>query len=271
MSDLIRKAVLITGGASGLGEAMARRFAAGGARVAITDVQTSLGEALAVELGCLFVEQDVTDESQWPPVIRQIQERSGARHVLVNNAGILGTLTYNNPENSKLADWTRTFAVNVEGVFLGCRAAIPAIRTSGGGSIINISSVAALLATPFAMAYGASKAAVRQLTKSVAQYCAENKWGIRCNSVHPGMVRTPAWDKTTADGARMRGVSFDAALEEMSAVVPMGDLTSSQDVAAAVAFLASDDARHITGEQLVIDGGLVHCDTYHTGLAGKRP
>jgi NAD(P)-dependent dehydrogenase (short-subunit alcohol dehydrogenase family) len=262
MRRLDRKIALVTGGASGLGKAIAQRLAADGARVVITDVQTDLGRETAAEFGFTFLEQNVSDETRWNEVIREIELSCGALQVLVNNAGILGPKDAVDPENSRLADWRKIFAVNVDGVFLGCRAAIPAMRRAGGGSIVNVSSVAALLATPYATAYGASKAAVRQLTKSVAQHCAELKLNIRCNSVHPGIVRTPLWNKRSEEIARARGISVEDVVAEGRTLIPMGDFTLPEDVAATVAFLASDESRHITGSKLVVDGGIINCDTY---------
>lgn len=259
---LTHKVALITGGASGLGKAIAERFVAEGATVVITDIQAGLGKATAAELGCNFLAQDVTDEPQWNQIVSTIRQNHGHLHVLVNNAGIIGPMDAVSPEDTRLTDWRKIFEVNVESVFLGCRAAIPAIHASGGGSIINMSSVAGLLATPYGTAYGASKAVVRHLTKSVAQHCAEKGMRIRCNSVHPGNVRTALWDKQAEENALKRGVPFETFVRERQSTVPMGDFTSAQDVAAAVAFLASEDARHVTGAKLVVDGGLVHCDTY---------
>src|SRR5581483_7384071 len=181
---------------------------------------------------------------------------------LVNNAGVIEPTDSANPEDTRLSVWKKVFAVNVEGVFLGCRAAIVAMRRTGGGSIINISSIAGLLATPYATAYGASKAAVRQLTKSVAQYCAREKLSIRCNSVHPGDVRTPMWERHAAEVAAARNLTFEAVVAAERAVCPMNDFTRAEDVAAAVAYLASADARFVTGAPLIVDGGLVNCDTY---------
>jgi len=272
MSALANKVALITGGASGIGRAIAARLAADGARVVITDILQEAGKTLAAQQGYEFFDHDVSDEHQWIALMSRIQATCGGLHVLVNNAGVLSPPSEKaNPETSTLSDWRRIFSVNVEGVFLGCKTAIPLIHASGGGSIINMSSVAALLATPFAMAYGASKASVRQLTKSVAQHCAACGLGIRCNSVHPGIVRTPALDKAFAEAASQRGVAFDSILEERQAAVPVGTFAGLDDIAAAVAFLASDESHHMTGAQLVIDGGLVDCDTYHnTGLTDRR-
>lgn len=263
MARLDNKVALVTGGASGLGKAIAQRLGADGATVVITDIRADHGLVTAAECGFMFIEQDVCDEIQWPLIVRQIEEHCGSLNILVNNAGVLGPMDAISPENTRLVDWKMIFAVNVEGVFLGCRAAIPAMRRAGGGAIINMSSVAGLLATPYASAYGASKAAVRQLTKSVAQYCAQEKLKIRCNSVHPGNVRTTLWDKQYAEGvARARNVSVEDFIAEVKARIPMGDFTLPEDVAAVVSFLASEDARHMTGAKLIVDGGIVNCDTY---------
>jgi 3(or 17)beta-hydroxysteroid dehydrogenase len=260
---LTHKTALVTGGASGLGRAIAQRFRAEGADVVITDIQGDLGQKAAAEDGVSFLEQDVCDEIQWTAIVRNIESVYGHLDILVNNAGILGPMDATSPESTSLESWRKIFAVNVEGVFLGCRNAIPAMRRAGGGSIINLSSVAGLLATPYATAYGASKAAVRHLTRSVAQHCAKEKLNIRCNSVHPGNVRTPLWDRQASELAQRKGVSFADILSQGKAVCPMGDFTLPEDVAAGVAFLASEDARHVTGSKLIIDGGLVNCDTFH--------
>jgi len=253
---------MITGGASGLGKAIAERLASEGAIAVITDIQATMGASTASECGFTFFEQDVCDEVQWPRIIQEIEDRFGRLDVLVNNAGVLGATDRVNPENTRLADWRRVFAVNVEGTFLGCRSAIPAMRRAGSGSIINISSVAGLSATPYATAYGASKAAVRQLTKSVAQYCAQQGLSIRCNSVHPGNVRTPLLEKYVADVSRARGVAAEDVLASMRAAIPMGDFSHPEDVAAAVSFLVSPDSARMTGTMLLVDGGSMDCDTF---------
>ncbi len=147
-------------------------------------------------------------------------------------------------------------------MFLGCRAAIPALRRAGGGVIINPSSIGDRLATPDATAYGASKPAVRQLTTSVAQHCAQERLNVRCNSVHPGPIRTPLLDRSIAESVQQRGVTVDQVIAELKAAVPLGHSILPEDVAAAMARLASDDARHITDSALLVDGGIVHCSTY---------
>lgn len=262
MQRLANKVALVTGGASGLGKAIAERLASEGARVVITDVDRVAGAATAAGGSLIFVQQDVCDEKRWIQVVEEVKQRLGRLDILVNNAGILGPMNAISPVDTPLDVWRRIFAVNVEGVFLGCRAAIPAMAAAGGGSIVNISSIAGLRASPYATAYGASKAAVRQLTKSVAQHCAERKLNIRCNSVHPGDVRTPLWDKGAEEMAKVRKVPLAEVIEEGRTDSPMGEFTRPEDIAAAVAFLASDESRHITGTKLIVDGGTVNCESY---------
>src|SRR5581483_11825054 len=262
MHRLAEKVALVTGGASGLGRAIAQRLADEGARVVISDVDPRAGAQTAANGRLIFLEQDVRDEKRWGEVVEEIKARLRRLDVLVNNAGILGPMAAVSPVDTPLELWRRIFAVNVEGVFLGCRSAIPVMAACGGGSIINISSIAGLRATPYATAYGASKAAVRQLTKSVAQHCAEKKLNIRCNSVHPGDVRTPLWDKAAEELAKVRQVPLQEVIEEGRTDSPMGEFTRPEDIAAAVAYLASDEARYITGTKLVVDGGTVNCESY---------
>jgi 3(or 17)beta-hydroxysteroid dehydrogenase len=266
MRRVDQQIALVTGGASGLGTAIAQRLAADGARVVITDVQSHLGEPTAAKGGFTFIEQDVCDEGRWSEIVRQVEARFGRLDILVNNAGILGPAAAMNLESTSLADWRRIFAVNVEGMLLGCRAAISAMRRTGGGAIINISSVAGLLAAPHAPAYGASKATVRHLTRTVAQHCAQHKLKIRCNAVYPGVVRTALWERHAEDQARQRGISIEHIVAETKAGIPLGEFTLPEDIAAAVSFLASDDARQVTGAELIVDGGLVSCDTYIMSL-----
>jgi 3(or 17)beta-hydroxysteroid dehydrogenase len=267
VQGLSSKVSLVTGGASGLGKVIAQRLAAEGASVVITDVQSELGQQTARECGFTFLLHDVCDEAQWARVVAEVEQRCRRLDILVNNAGILGPKDAVTPENTRLADWVQIFTVNVTGVFLGCRAAIPAMRRAGAGAIVNMSSAAGLLASPYATAYGASKAAVRQLTKSVAQHCAQERLNIRCNSVHPGNVRTAMLERSLQQAAVARGVSVEEIVAERTAYTPLGDLTLPEDVAGAVAFLVSEDARHITGAKLIVDGGIVDCDTYRMSSA----
>lgn len=256
------KVAIVTGGASGLGKAIAERLTEEGAKVMITDVQSDLGKDAALELGCDFLEQDVTQEKQWDDIVQQVEAKYGDLHILVNNAGILGPMDCASPESTPLPDWQRIFAVNVDSTFLGCRAAIPLIRQSGGGSIINVSSIAALMASSYATAYGASKAAVRHLTKSVAQHCAETRSNIRCNSVHPGIILTPMTDSQYETIARERGVPKKQIVNEAKSFIPQGEFTKAEDIANAVLYLASDESGHVTGTKLIVDGGYINCETY---------
>jgi 3(or 17)beta-hydroxysteroid dehydrogenase len=257
---------LVTGGASGIGKAIAERLAADGCTVVFTDIDAKAGQATASACGLAFIRQDVADESSWSAVLDEVESRYGPLTILVNNAGTLGGVVESfDPEHISLETWRRTFRVNVEGTFLGCRAGIRVMRASGvRGAIINIPSVAGLQATPHATAYGASKAAVGQLTRSVAQYCGEQGLPIRCNSVHPGIVRTALWDEHAKAESSKRGVPLEQLVNECLVRVPLQQFATPSDVAAAVAFLASSHAAHVTGAQLVVDGGSMGCDTFRS-------
>lgn len=263
MKRLDGNVALVTGGASGIGLAIAKRLKSEGANVVISDIDDERGQDVAKSHGLVFLRQDVTDEAQWERTLAELERRFVHFDILVNNAGVVGARDAVSPETSRLTDWRQLFTINVESVFLGCRAAIAAMRRTGKGSIVNLSSIAGLTATPDAMAYGASKAAVWQMTKSVAQYCAEQGLAIRCNSVHPGNVHGPLWDQVAAEAAQARGVTPEAIIAEAAAGNPLGGFSSPEDVAAAVAYLVSDDAARVTGSQLLVDGGSVGCDTFH--------
>ena len=257
MKRLKNKVALVTGGAAGLGESIASCFVSEGARVIVTDIDKKAGEQLAAKLGCDFIQQDVTDEAQWEVIIQNIELKYDALHVLVNNAGIEGPMKGSNasPETTSLADWQRVQQVNVDSVFLGCRAAIAAMRRSGGGSIINMSSVAGLMPTPEHVAYGLSKAAVRHLTISVAMHCATDGSKSRCNSIHPGTIMTPMLERIVMEKAQARGISVEAMTEELRAETPQDVFQEPKDIALAALFLASDESRFITGMKMVVDGG----------------
>ncbi|GFE90802.1 glucose 1-dehydrogenase [Steroidobacter agaridevorans] len=256
MNQLQERVAIVTGGAMGLGSAIVRRLAAEGARTVITDIQVAAGEQLASELGGCFIEHDVTDENRWDTVVRAVEDRFGRVDFLINNAGVEGPPPERaNPENTRLSDWQAVHRVNVEGVFLGCRATLPALRRAGGGAIINMSSTAGLCGTPDYIAYGASKAAVWHLTKSVALHCARNGSKIRCNSVHPALVLTPMVERIIADTAAARGTSTEDVTKEFTSLIPQREFQTLDDIAAAVLFLTSDEARHITGLAMTVDGG----------------
>ena len=253
MERVAGKTILITGGASGIGAACARMLVAEGANVVLTDIDDSAGKALAMALGsqARYARQDVRDEAAWDAVIETTVQTFGRLDVLINNAGIAedGPI-----EEQSLEDWRTLMAINNDAVFLGCKAAITAMKNNAqqgrGGSIINMSSVHGIKAAAYAPSYSASKGAVRLLTKAVAQYCAQLGYGIRCNSVHPGYVMTPLLEK-----AFERSENGKAMYQMIVDQHPLGRLGTPEDVAHAVVYLASDEAAFVTGSELVIDGG----------------
>lgn len=253
---LAGKTAVITGAASGLGFGMARRFTSEGARVVITDIDIPAGEQAAAELGALFIAQDVTRESDWESLFAGLAADGMQVDVLVNNAGFadagLGVLL----EDIDVAQARRIFEVNVDGTLLGCKHAIRHMKNHGG-SIINMSSIGGLVPVPFIAAYGASKAAVRHLTQSVALYCAQQGYGIRCNSIHPGQIRTPMHDRLVEMTATQQGIGIEDAAAGFRSMIPMGEFGEVDDVASAALYLASDDSRHVTGDRMLVDGGMM--------------
>jgi NAD(P)-dependent dehydrogenase (short-subunit alcohol dehydrogenase family) len=252
------KVALVTGGASGIGRGCAEKLAAEGAVAIVTDLQDEKGAetvAAIVKAGgkAEFFHHDVTDEAAWVEVIGQVQARHGRLDILVNNAGIgIGGPIV----DMTLADWRRQTAVNLDGVFLGVKHSIPLMRASGeGGSIINISSVAGLKGSAMLAGYCATKGGVRLFTKAVAMECANAKDGIRVNSVHPGLIETPIW--LTVGQAVNPLANAPPDLDAMSAMaVPLGVKGWPEDIANGVLWLAGDESRYVTGQELVIDGGL---------------
>ena len=233
------KTILVTGGARGMGAAHARAFVAEGGRVVIGDVLDADGQALAAELGeaVRYLHLDVTDEESWAEAIDVAESEFGAVSVLVNNAGVGGK---GDPvESMSHAEWRRVLDINLDGVFLGTRAVIPSMRRAGGGSIVNISSFAGLIGTPFSADYTTSKFAVRGFTKAVAMEVAD--LGIRVNSVHPGYIRTP-----------LLGPLREQVVVGKTAIKRMG---SPEEVARMVLFVASDEASYTTGAEFLVDGG----------------
>ncbi len=258
MGRIEGKVALVTGGASGIGAGCSEVLAREGALVVIADVQDEKGEALATTIAgaggkAEYRRLDVTSEDAWEGLIADIDRRHGRLDILVNNAGIavgspsITTMT--------LEGWRRQQAVNVEGVFLGIKHGLGLMRkAANGGSIINMSSVAGLKASPTLAGYSATKGAVRLLSKSVAMECGNAKDGVRVNSVHPGLIETPIWESIAA----MRpGVNAPPDLDAMSAMsVPLGVKGVPLDIANAVLWLASDESRYVTGAEMVVDGGL---------------
>jgi 3(or 17)beta-hydroxysteroid dehydrogenase len=237
------RAALVTGAASGIGRATAERLAGAGFGVVATDVDPAGRQVAAAIAGAVFVEHDVADEAAWERAIQTALDAHGRLDVLVNNAGIVRAQAVT---ETTLADWRALMAVNLDGVFLGTKHGVRAMRRHGdGGSIVNVSSTSGLVGAAFASAYCASKGAVRLFTKAVALECAAE--AIRVNSVHPGPVRTPLWRQVGI------GPEDEAAV---GATSPLGRMAEPEEVAEAIAYLASDAARYVTGAELVIDGGL---------------
>lgn len=243
------KVALITGGASGLGRETAKLFIAEGAKVAITDINEKAGQAVQQELGpnAVFFRHDVTSEAEWQSVVKQTVDKFGGLHILVQSAGIGLSKTVVEIE---LEEWRKVHAIDLDGVFLGCKHAIPAMAKSGGGSIVNISSIAGIIAGHNMAAYNSAKAGVRHLSKSVALYCAKVKNGIRCNSVHPTFIDTPILDKYK------ERFGAEGALDKLARQVPIGRVGKPIEVAYPILFLASDESSFITGAELAIDGGI---------------
>ena len=250
MPRVENKVVLISGGASGIGAASARLVVREGGKAAIADRDEAKGKALAAELGAAahFVPLDVVQEASWQEAVVATTQRFGGLHGLLNAAGIG---VRNSIEDCSLEEYRRVNDINAMGTFLGCKAAIPAMKESGGGSIVNISSVLGLRGAAQAMAYCASKGAVRTLTKNVALHCATMKYGIRCNSVHPGYIDTPMIAPRLAQN--VGNMSGRQSLEEMH---PLGRLGRAEEVAYMILFLLSEESGFSTGSEFVCDGGL---------------
>jgi NAD(P)-dependent dehydrogenase (short-subunit alcohol dehydrogenase family) len=265
MGRIEGKVAIVTGGASGIGRSCAELLAKEGATVVVTDIQQDMGQALVSQIlesggKAVYLQHDVTDEEAWITVITHVREHFGALNILVNNAGIAvgGSIL-----DMQLSEWQRQQAINLDGVFLGVKHSIPLMRDSGSGSIINMSSVAGLKGSGNLSAYNATKGGVRLFTKGVALECAQSRWPIRVNSVHPGIIDTPIWTKINPEVLTSITPDVSATgvntinVDEMAAVgVPTGVLGVPGDIANGVLFLASDDSTYMTGTELVIDGGL---------------
>ena len=263
MLDISGKSALVTGGARGLGAAAAHKLAGAGASVFITDILDEEGRATVAEINeaggkAAYFHHDVTSQEEWAAAVAACVAEFGSLDVLLNNAGIL--ITSNILETS-LEDWRKTMTINVEGVFLGMKTALPELMKShkqwdGGGSIVNISSVAGIVGAPSLSCYSASKGAVALYTKSVALEAARNGWKVRVNSVHPGIIETKMatdiMDNLEAGGI---AANRDEARGLMALGHPIGRLGQPKDVASAVLYLASEASANMTGSQVVVDGG----------------
>ena len=252
MKRMDGKVALVTGAAMGIGRACAEMLAAEGAAVVATDRETGPGAGVVDAIRsaggrAMFVALDVTQETQWSRAVDETRRAFGKLDVLVNNAGVGRA---GDVEHETLQAWRDLLAINLDGVFLGIKHAIPAMREAGGGSIINLSSIEGLVGDPSLAAYNASKGGVRLLTKSAALYCAKNGSRIRVNSVHPGYIWTPMVQHFTE--ASGQADELRRTLEQLH---PVGHLGEAKDVAYGILYLASDESKFVTGAELVIDGG----------------
>jgi len=248
MTDRLKnKVALITGGAQGLGKEMAKSMIKEGARVIISDINEDVLQKTAEEISCDHLVLDVTNKDQWQQVITKIKDDIGSLNILVNNAGMGGG---GDVESTDIELWDLVHKVNLDSVFLGCKFAIPLMRDSGNGSIINISSMSGIVASHNTSAYNSSKAAVRHLSKSVALHCAKSTNLVRCNSLHPVFTRT-AMVQSMIDAAPERNIE-----QKLIKQIPIRRLAEPIDIANAAVFLASDEASFITGTELIVDGGL---------------
>ncbi|WP_416907641.1 MAG: glucose 1-dehydrogenase [Polymorphobacter sp.] len=254
MNRLANKTALITGAAQGLGAAMARRFIDEGARVLLTDINAEGAAREAAQYGdrAAAIGHDVTSTDDWEAAIAEAESRFGGLHILVNNAGIAAGSTV---EATSIEDWKRVHAIDLDSVFYGCKLALPlmasTVKASGvRGSILNISSIAGVIAAHNSAAYNSAKAAVRHLTKSVALHCAKQRYGITCNSIHPVFIDTPILDGLTSAMGREEG------LAKLGRQIPLGQVGEPDDVAWAAVYLVSDEAKMVTGHGLYVDGGI---------------
>jgi NAD(P)-dependent dehydrogenase (short-subunit alcohol dehydrogenase family) len=249
------KLALVTGAAQGLGAAQARMLAREGARVLCTDINAAgaqaTAEAIEAECGAgtaFALGHDVANPDQWVAAIEAAREQLGGLSILVNNAGVG---VRGNIETCTYEEWKRGFAINVDSVFLGCQKALPLMKDHQPGSIVNISSIAGLIASDTMPGYNASKAAVWMLSKSVALYCAKMGWNIRCNSVHPTFIDTPILDGMVAPGREKAVI-----MGKLARQIPLGRVGEPDDIALGVLYLASDESKFMTGAELKLDGGI---------------
>jgi 3(or 17)beta-hydroxysteroid dehydrogenase len=261
MNRLKGKIALITGAAQGIGKAIAETFIQEGATVILTDILKIEGEKIAHDLGpsAYFFPLDISCEEEWQAAMEFTKSQFGKLDILINNAGIMGNATQLgplDPENSSLVSWRYIHSINLDGTFLGCKYAIGLMKDSvldKSGSIVNISSRSGVVGIPSAAAYASSKAAIRNHTKTVALYCAQNKYNIRCNALLPAAILTPIWDPTLGKEESERQKAIAALAEG----IPLKRMGSPMDVAYAALYLASDEADYVTGSELIIDGGIL--------------
>jgi 3(or 17)beta-hydroxysteroid dehydrogenase len=248
MGRLTGKVAIVTGAAKGLGEADARLMAQEGAKVIVADVDATNGARVAADIGAnaAFMKLDVTSEANWQQVIADTVAKFGGLHILVNNAGVVEV---NTPESITEKDYRFIMAVSVDGMVWGCKHAIPAMKASGGGSIINMASIASICGEPYVAAYCAAKGAVEAYSRSVAVYCAQYKIPIRCNSVHPAGIDTPM---VQSMGAKVGGADIPP-LAESGNAAGLNRLGHPNDIGWLIVYLASDESRFVSGQQFIVD------------------
>lgn len=244
MTGVKDKVVLITGAASGLGLADAQVLAEQGARVVMTDIDAERGGDLAAQIGAMFLPQDVADEARWAEVMAVVQAECGRLDGIVNNAGIAPIADI---ETTTTDMWRKTLAIHLDGTYFGCRAAIKLMKESGGGSIVNMSSTAALVGIPDYLAYSAAKGGIRAMTKAIAVHCRRAKLRIRCNSVHPGSINTPMVQNAVK---QLMDIDLDDDAEKKRKAMGIGE---PRDVAHMVVYLLGDESKHVNGTEMVID------------------
>ena len=255
MGRVSGKVALISGGAGGIGGATAALMVKEGAKVVIADLAKN-GPEVAKSIGAEFMSLDVTSETQWEHVVQETEKKYGRIDILVNAAGIEGDQVNNSFMATSLAEWRRVHAVNLDGTFIGCQKVMGVMERQKKGSIVNIASMVCFLPAPLNTAYGSSKAGVQHLSKSAALWGSRNGNQIRCNSVHPGLIRTRMLLNIAAHrpggGGRKDELAADAAAK---ALLPLGKLAEPEDVALLILYLASDEAAQVTGSEFRIDGG----------------
>lgn len=246
------KVALVTGAGMGLGRAASLLLAGEGANIAVTDIDEALARQTAelIEASggeAMFLRHDVADPDDWASVTAAVEKRFGRLDVLVNNAGIAIAKTI---EDTTLTEWRRTMSINLDGVFFGCQQGIGLMKKTGGGSIVNLSSIDGIIGEADLAAYCASKGGVRTLTKAVAVHCAEKRYNIRCNSIHPGYIWTPQTENYLRNLGRLEEERARALSRH-----PIGFLGEPNDIAYMVLYLASDESKFVTGSEMVVDGG----------------
>lgn len=247
------KVVLVTGGSNGIGAATCRKFLAEGATVIVADLSDKSWDAFSGQAH--FHRLDVTSETQWIRLFNWIEQSFSSLDVLVNAAGIVGDVVNGTLENTTLDEWHRVLAVNLDGTFLGCREAVKLMRRQGTGAIVNLSSVGSYYPTTQSVAYGASKGAVTQLTKSVALFASMDKIAVRCNSVHPGRIETNMLENILSQKTERARQANTNEISTTADRTPLGANGQAEDVASLIYYLASDEAKYITGAEFVVDGG----------------